>query len=105
MSQNAAAKTPAMFAFASKDHELFATVHGFLRVDNDRAVIDRLWNQYIAAWYEGGKDDPQLALLRFEPSEGEIWLNETSLFAGLKLLLGSDPKKEYREKTAKVELS
>ncbi|MNT52479.1 hypothetical protein D3C72_1895070 [compost metagenome] len=105
VAQSAGANTPAMFAFASKDHELFATVHGLLRLDNDRAVIDRLWNQYIAVWYEGGKEDPQLALLRFEPSEAEIWLNETSLFAGIKLLLGGDPKEEYKEKTAKVALS
>lgn len=105
VAQKAGADAAAMFAFASKDHELFATVHGVLRVDNDRAVIERLWNQYIAAWYEGGKDDPKLALLRFEPSEAEIWLNETSLFAGIKLLLGSDPKEEYKEKTAKVALS
>ncbi|WP_457579881.1 pyridoxamine 5'-phosphate oxidase family protein [Ensifer canadensis] len=105
VAQNADASVPAMFAFASKDHELFATVHGLLRLDNDRAVIERLWNQYIAAWYEGGKDDPKLALLRFEPNEAEIWLNETSLFAGIKLILGGDPKEEYKEKTAKVELS
>lgn len=105
VAQNVRTDTPAMFAFASKDHELFATAHGTLRLDNDRAVIDRLWNQFVAAWYEGGKDDPELALLRFEPSEAEIWLNETSLFAGIKLLLGSDPKEAYREKTAKVELS
>jgi general stress protein 26 len=44
--------------FASKGHDLFATLHGRLTLDNDRAVIDRLWNRYVAAWYEGGKDDP-----------------------------------------------
>lgn len=44
----------AIATFASKDHELFATVHGRLVRDNDRAVIDRLWNRFIAAWFEGG---------------------------------------------------
>ena len=32
----------AIATFASKGHDLFATVHGNLTVDNDRAVIDRL---------------------------------------------------------------
>ena len=54
--------------FTSKGHDLFATVHGRLSLDNDRAVIDRLWNCYVAAWYERGKDDPKLALLRSKQS-------------------------------------
>src|SRR4051812_43678307 len=35
-------------------HDIFATVQGSLVLDNSRAVIDRFWNRYIAAWYQGG---------------------------------------------------
>lgn len=91
--------------FVAKGHELFATLHGELRVDNDRATIDRLWNRFAAAWYEGGKDDPKLQLLRFDPEHAQIWLNENSFFAGVKLLLGTDPKREYRDKVAEVRLN
>jgi general stress protein 26 len=94
----------ALLQFAAKGHDLFATLHGTLICDNDRAMIDRLWNSFIAAWFEGGKDDPQLQLLRFEPDRAHIWLNENSLFAGIKILLGRDPKKEYRDKVADVRL-
>ena len=59
----------------------------------------------MAAWYEGGKDDPLLQLLRFEPHRAQIWLNENSVFAGIRLMLGKDPKKEYRDKVAEVELA
>lgn len=90
--------------FASKGHKLFATIHGDLQPDNDRATIDRLWNPFVAAWFEGGKDDPNLQLLRFEPEDAQVWLNERSVFAGLKLLLGRDPKKDYRDKVAEVRL-
>ena len=41
----------AIAIFASKGHDLFATVHGSVRVDNDRAVIDRHWNPFVASWY------------------------------------------------------
>ncbi len=94
----------AIATFASKGHDLFATVHGNLIVDNDRAVIDRLWNRFVAAWYEGGKDDPKLVLLRLDAEHAEIWLDASSVLAGIKLLLGADPKQEYKDKTAKVNL-
>ena len=95
----------AIATFASKGHDVFATVHGSLRVDNDRAVIDRLWNPHVAAWYEEGKDDPKLALLRLDAETAEIWENGSSLVAGVKALLGSDPKKDYKEKVAEVSLT
>ena len=91
--------------FAAKGHDLFACVDGTFTLDNDRAVIDRLWNSFVAAWYEQGKDDPKLALLRFDPQHAEIWENGSSLWAGIKLLLGADPKQDYRDKVAKVALS
>ena len=90
-----------LLVFASKDHEFFATVGGQLRQDNDPAVIDRLWNPFIAAWYTG-KDDPKLRLLRFDPGMGELWQNSSSLLAGIKMLLGADPKRDFQEDVAKV---
>jgi general stress protein 26 len=94
----------AIATFASKDHEVFATVHGQLSLDMDRATIDRLWNRFVAAWYEGGKDDLKLALLRLDAEQAQIWLNDSTLFAGVKLLLGVDPKKDYKKKVAEVSL-
>ena len=94
----------AVATFAAKDHDLFATLHGRLSLDNDRATIDRLWNRFVAAWFEGGKDDPKLALLRLDAEHAEIWLDESSFLAGIKMLLGADPKEDYKDKVAEVEL-
>jgi general stress protein 26 len=90
-------------AFAAKDHDLFASIKGTLRIVDDRTVIDRLWNPFIAAWFEG-KDDPKLVLLRLDPDQAEIWLNENNMLAGVKMLLGIDPKKDYEDKVAEVDL-
>ena len=95
---------PAMLHFASKDHELFASLEGRLAPDDDPATIDRLWNRFVAAWFEGGRDDPKLQLIRFDPERAQIWLNENSLFAGVKMLLGADPKQDYKDKVAEVEM-
>lgn len=102
--QNLANGDRAIATFTSKGHDVFATVHGSVRFDNDRAVIDRLWNRYIAAWYQGGKDDPQLALLRLDPERAEIWLDASSLVAGIKMLLGADPKADYKGRVAELRL-
>ena len=95
----------AIATFVSKGHDLYATVHGSIRLDTDGSTIDRLWNPYVAAWFEGGRDDPKLALLRLDPERAEIWLDGSSVVAGVKALLGRDPKKDYQGKVAEVELS
>jgi general stress protein 26 len=102
--QNLGKGSRAIATFASKGHDLFATVHGRLSLDNDGGTIDRLWNRFVAAWFEEGKDDPKLALLRLDPDQAEIWLDASSLVSGIKLLLGVDPKQDYRDKVAKVSL-
>jgi len=94
----------AIATFTSKGHDLFATIHGGLSLDNNPATIDRLWNRYVAAWYEGGKSDPKLALLRLDPEKAEIWLDASSIVAGIKMLLGADPKQDYKDKVATVSL-
>ncbi len=94
----------AFAAFSSKGHDLFASVEGALTLSHDRAAIDRLWNPFVAAWFEGGKEDPKLALLRFDAEHAEIWLNASSLLSGVKILLGVDPKKDYRDNVADVDL-
>lgn len=95
----------AIFTFVSKGYDVFATVHGQITRANDRATIDRLWNKWVAAWYDGGKDDPKLALLRFDPASAEIWRDGSTLLSGLKLLMGGDPKTDAKDDVAKVALS
>jgi general stress protein 26 len=94
----------AVAAFASKGHDVFASIRGTLRVDTDRAVVERLWNPFVAAWYEGGKDDPKLRLLRLDAEHAEVWIDASSAMAGIKVLLGRDPKKDYGDKVGEVDL-
>ncbi len=90
--------------FSAKGHDLHAAIHGTLVRDDDRAVIDRLWNPYVAAWYQGGKEDPKLVLLRLDAERAQIWLDGSSIMAGIKMLLGRDPKQDYRDNVGEVDL-
>ena len=89
----------AIATFASKGHGLFASIHGTLVLDNDRAVIDRLWNPIIASWFKDGRDDPDLALVRFDAERADVW--EADLGSTLKAviikMLGRDPGKQHQE--------
>lgn len=62
--------------FILQDDKFQACIGGRLAVSNDRARIDRFWNPVVAAWYQDGRDDPQLALLRFDMEDAELWLTD-----------------------------
>jgi len=93
----------AFASYVAKDQRLFASVLGRLTLEADRHMIDQLWNRSIEPWFDG-KDDPKLALLRFDGASAEVWLHETGLLTGVKLLLGANPKQEYAQQVAKLSL-
>ncbi|QIK77595.1 pyridoxamine 5'-phosphate oxidase family protein [Sphingomonas piscis] len=97
----------AVATYSSKDHKVFAHVHGTLVPANDRAIIERLWNPFIASWYKDGKDDPDLLLLRFDTERADVWeahSGSTLVAAALKML-GRDPGRDHqRENQAEVAL-
>ena len=89
----------AIATYTSKGHDLFASIHGTLVLDNDREVIERLWNPIIASWYKEGKDDPDLALIRFDTDSADVWEADTgsTLKAALIKMLGRDPGKQHQD--------
>ena len=96
----------AIATFASKGHDIFASLRGRLSQDNDPAVIDRLWNPIVAQWYEGGKSDPKLALLRLDIEDAKIWKSDISGFLkpAINKLFGRKPEAGQSEKVAEVTL-
>ena len=99
LARDMGASHKAVATFVAKDHGLFAHIHGTLVLDDDRAVIDRLWNPIIASWYKDGKDDPDLALIRFDASKADVWEatpGATLKAAALKMLFNIDPGKEHQ---------
>lgn len=94
----------AIAAYSAKDHGVFASIRGTLTIDNDRATIGRLWNPIVAEWYEG-KDDPKLALVRFELDDAKIWLSDIGGFLkpAFNKLFGRKPEAGMKEKVAEVD--
>ena len=86
------------------------------KTDSGVVSVTSLWAEEGVYWpmdfepytpshhFEGGKNDPKLALLRLDAERAEIWENASSVVAGIKTLFGADPKQDYRDKVAKVRL-
>jgi general stress protein 26 len=70
----------ATFAFQSKGYDLFASAIGPISAVNDQALVDKLWNVFAGLYYDDGKQDPDLVLLRFTPSEFDVWRSTTTGF-------------------------
>ncbi len=94
----------AIAAFASKGHDVFASIHGTLALDDDPVTIDRLWDSNSAAWFDGGRDDPRLCLVRLDTDKAELWVGGSSFGAAVTRLFGQDPKESYKDNIAKVTL-
>jgi general stress protein 26 len=95
---------PAMAQFSAKDHYLFACIEGVLVPETDPAVIDRYWSKQVEAWYPGGRNDPNLLMLRFDLGMAEIWRSDLSIGGVFKMLFGGDVRGELKGKHAEVAL-
>jgi general stress protein 26 len=94
----------AIATYTAKGHDLFASIHGSLSLVTDKATIDRLWDSHVEAWFEGGRNDPKVALLRLDTEKADIWLGASSIGAAITRLLGKDPKQTYKDNVAEVAL-
>ena len=62
------------FLFQSKD--IYAAVHGDLRLRSDPGRMDRYWNAVVAAWRPEGRDDPHLRLACMRLHGADVWIYE-----------------------------
>lgn len=103
--QNRLAKGgPAMVQFASKGHDVFACIAGTLVEENDPAIIDKYWSNSVEAWYDQGRQDADLLMLRFDLGSAEIWEADPGLVGVFKMVTGSKMKPEDLGSHARVQL-
>lgn len=77
-----------MFSNNSK-HEYLA-VFGQAEISRDIDKVDELWGTMVKAWFPGGKDDPNLTLIRVEPEKVHYWdTKDNKLTALSKILLSA----------------
>ena len=95
---------PATATFASKDHQMFTRFSGVLREETSEERLDKQWNSIVEAWFPGGKDDPNLLMLRMDLGDAEIWNSDLGFVDNMKMLLGFDSREEAKEEHAETVL-
>ena len=62
-----------LLAYADPGAQKYVSLSGTANIVQDRAKIDELWTEAAGAWFPKGKDDPNVALIRFEAEDAEFW--------------------------------
>ena len=64
-------------AYAHPGKASYLDVWGNASVITDKQAIKNKWSPIVRAWFPGGVDDPNIALLRIEPRDAYYWDAET----------------------------
>ncbi len=68
----------------------FLTVFGEATILRDIEKIHELWKPMIKAWFPDGIDDPNLSLIKIEPSKAHYWdTKDGKLVVLAKILIGA----------------
>ncbi|MBY6153225.1 pyridoxamine 5'-phosphate oxidase family protein [Vannielia litorea] len=77
----------AHFTLTTRDREVYACMSGPIIVSEDRALLEDLWSPAAAMWFEGGIDDPKVALLEMPLHEAAVWtVDANALQFGIEML-------------------
>jgi general stress protein 26 len=69
--------------FAEPRSKMFVSVSGRAAIVEERERIERLWSIAQTIFFPGGRDDPELALLKVAPSSGRYWDGSESVLGTL----------------------
>ena len=73
IAQAAETSAEANFVVADPKANLYASIDGQVTQVNDSAKLDELWSAVAAAWFEDGRKDDEIRLVRMTLSKAEVW--------------------------------
>ncbi|MFN2100840.1 pyridoxamine 5'-phosphate oxidase family protein [Altererythrobacter sp. MF3-039] len=84
--------------FTGEDHEIFARFNGDLAIETNPQIFEKHWNNFVEAWYDEGKDDPDILFLRMDLGDAEIWSGDLGLLNTAKMALGMNIHEEAEKR-------
>lgn len=82
-----------LFMDTGKQHYLSLTGRAEILVDKKKT--EEIWDSFAKAWFKGGKDDPEITLLKVVPQDGHYWDTKNGSFISLmKIALATVSGKE-----------
>lgn len=56
----------------------FLSINGVAEVSQDAQKIDKYWSKIVEAWFEKGREDARIRVLKVIPKEAHYWDNKTN---------------------------
>ena len=81
-------------AFADPQADTYVSLTGSGRISEDKSLIDKFWNPFVAAWFPEGKDSPKVGLLEIKVQKGEHWNSDNNKVVQLYKMAKANAKDE-----------
>ncbi len=65
-------------SYAAPEEQCYVSMSGTALLMRDRQKMEELWSPVLKAWFPGGLDDPELALLKISVAQAEYWEGPSS---------------------------
>lgn len=59
--------------FMKNDSSEYVSVYGKAYIYKDKSTIEERWSRLASAWFEEGKDDPKVSIIRVTPEDSYYW--------------------------------
>lgn len=60
-------------SYSKPSDNVYVSISGKAKLSKDRAKIEELWSPELKAWFKGGKDDPNIGLIKVDIEKAEYW--------------------------------
>ena len=95
---------PATATYQSRKHDVFCRFSGVLSEETSRERLEKQWSNFVEAWFPGGKDDPNLLMMRMDLGDASIWAGGLGAINTARMMLGMDVSKKIKGGYAQVSL-
>tara|TARA_B110000503_G_C7140830_1_gene410758 strand:- start:78 stop:626 length:549 start_codon:yes stop_codon:yes gene_type:complete len=59
--------------FSDPSEQVYVSLSGQAKLTQDKELISKYWSSGVAAWFPGGIDDKEVAILKVKIDKGEHW--------------------------------
>ncbi|MCA5004824.1 pyridoxamine 5'-phosphate oxidase family protein [Sphingobacterium bovistauri] len=82
-SKNLQSNNKISLAFGDPGSYTFLSIDGIAELSQDKSKIDKYWSKFMEVYFEKGKEDPSIRVLRVTPVESHYWDSKTNKFMTL----------------------
>lgn len=73
--------------FSKPSDQNYLNTNGIATISQDQERIDKYWNKYVEGWFEKGREDPRIRILKVSVQDAHYWDTKTNkLFTFFKVV-------------------